>query len=195
MQRHRSRLADPVYEPPPPRLRGCDFPGCTCEGVHRAPKARDRLSEYFWFCLDHVREYNRSWDYYAGMSAEQIEREVRQDSTWQRPTWPMGHWAAQERFLRDRVVRGVGFEFGRDAGHGRAEDSADRRAAPHRTPEEEALQVLELTPPVDFARIKARYRELAKRHHPDANGGDKAAEERLKLINQAYTTLKACYGG
>ena len=50
-------------------------------------------------------------------------------------------------------------------------------------------------PPVDFSQIKARYRELAKIHHPDINGGDKVAEETLKRINQAYTTLKASYGG
>ncbi|MFP3701988.1 DnaJ domain-containing protein, partial [Burkholderia sp. SIMBA_013] len=63
-----------------------------------------------------------------------------------------------------------------------------------RSAEEDALVVLDLAPPVDFPRIKARYRELVKIHHPDANGGDKAAEEKLKEINQAYNTLKACYG-
>ena len=63
-----------------------------------------------------------------------------------------------------------------------------------RTPEEEALAELDLEPPVDFARIKARYRELAKIHHPDINGGDKTAEETLKRINRAYSVLKTSYG-
>lgn len=124
------------------------------------------------------------------MSPEQIEAQTRRDTTWQRPTWPMGQWGAQDRFLRDRIVRGFGFEFGREAN---ASDAFHSRKAP-RTPEDDALELLGLTPPVNFARIKARYRELVKIHHPDANGGDKAAEERLKHINQAYTTLKACYG-
>ena len=193
MQRNRARFASSFDFTPRPAVRTCDHPGCSGEGEYRAPKARNNLNEYYWFCLDHVREYNKAWDYYAGMSPDQIENEVRNATTWQRPTWPMGYWGAQEKFLRDRVVKGFGFEFGRDAGKGKAEEQAQRRQSA-RTPEEEALAVLELTPPVDFARIKARYRELAKTHHPDANGGDRQAEERLKEINQAYNTLKACYG-
>jgi curved DNA-binding protein CbpA len=53
--------------------------------------------------------------------------------------------------------------------------------------------VFDLAPPVTFAGLKSRYKELVKAHHPDAHGGDRAAEERLKVINQAYTTLKASY--
>lgn len=192
MQRPRTRLKLDDFDTPPPAARACEHPGCTCEGTHRAPKGRDRLNEYYWFCLDHVREYNQSWDYYAGMSPDQIEKETRRDSTWQRPTWPMGHWAAQERFLRDRVVHGFGFSFARDAG-GDGDGTAGGRKAT-RTPEDEALSCLGMTLPTDFAKIKARYRELVKIHHPDANGGSKEAEEKLKVINQAYTTLKACYG-
>lgn len=194
MQRNRVRYSTSLFdEPPRAKVRCCDHPGCAGEGEYRAPKARDRLNDYYWFCLDHVREYNKAWDYYAGMSAKEIEAEVRRDTTWQRPTWKLGDWARQDKFIRDRVVHGFGFEFGRTAGRGRAEEQAQRRASA-RTPEEEALVVLDLSPPVDFARIKARYRELVKVHHPDTNGGDKAAEEKLKEINQAYNTLKACYG-
>lgn len=193
MQRNRARFAFSPDVAPRPAVRACDHPGCAGEGEYRAPKGRDRLNEYFWFCLNHVREYNKAWDYYAGMNADQIESEVRRDTTWQRPTWPLGFWSVQEKFLRDRVVKGFGFEFGRDPGQGKAEEPAQRHQAA-RTPEEEALAVLDLVPPVDFPRIKARYRELAKLHHPDANGGDRAAEERLKDINLAYNTLKACYG-
>jgi DnaJ-domain-containing protein 1 len=191
MQRTRTRPYPDPFESPPPKARTCDHPGCAEEGTHRAPKGRDRLDEYFWFCLDHVRQYNQSWDYYAGMTPEQIEKETRRDSTWQRPTWPMGQWAKQERFLRDRVVRGFGFSFGRE---GTGEGSGTSSRAAPRTAVEEAMDILGLTPPADFPKIKARYRELVKAHHPDANGGSKEAEEKLKTINQAYTTLKACYG-
>lgn len=193
MQKHRAPALDSGFDRPPPATRACDVPGCPCEGLHRAPKSRDRLNEYFWFCLDHVREYNRNWDYYSGMNPEQIEAELRRDTTWQRPTWPLGYWNVQEKFLRDRVVHGFGFAFGRDGAKSEGEEKTERRSAA-RTAEEEALLLLDLAQPVDFARIKARYRELVKLHHPDANGGDKAAEERLKDINQAYNTLKACYG-
>lgn len=173
--------------------RVCDHPDCVASGEHRAPKSRNTLNDYWWFCLEHAREYNRSWDYYAGMSVDQIEAEVRRDTTWQRPSWPLGKWGAQEKFLRDRVLHGFSFEFGQETGKSEEEAKAAQRRQAARTAEEEALAVLNLAPPVDFTQIKARYRELAKQHHPDANGGDKAAEEKLKEINLAYNTLKACY--
>jgi len=180
-------------EPPPPRA--CDCPGCLAVGGYPAPKARDRLREYFWFCLDHVREYNRAWDYYAGMSIADIEAEMRSDTTWQRPTWPLGSWRFHDQHLRDRVHGEGGFAFGRTGADetepGDGEARARRAAA---SPEDEALRLLGLDGAAGFVEIKTRYRELAKLHHPDANGGDKAAEERLKRINQAYTILKAHHG-
>lgn len=191
------KFATSFLDEPQPKVRCCDVPGCPGEGLFRAPKSRDRLNEYFWFCLEHIREYNRSWDYFAGMSQAEIEAHLRGDVTWHRPTWPMGSWRAREERLREAAMRD--FRFGPD-GTG----PAGRRAHSHageghrpgrdaRSPELEALAVLNLTPPVEFSQIKARYRELVKAHHPDANGGDKAAEEKLKRINQAYSTLKASY--
>lgn len=186
--------AKPLFDPwvePKSETRACDHPGCAAEGAHRAPKDRSRLNEYYWFCLEHAREYNQAWDYYAGMSPDEIEKEMRRDTTWQRPTWPMGKWGKHERVLRASVVRGMGFEFSDTA----PDDELERRRRFAETPEGAALAVLDLTPPVDFTEIKIRYRELVKQNHPDSHGGDKHAEERLKRINQAYTTLKACYGG
>ncbi|MEI6985932.1 MAG: J domain-containing protein [Rhodospirillaceae bacterium] len=176
--------------------RGCERPGCPGDGVYPAPKSRDRLREYFWFCLDHVREYNRAWDYYLGMSVNEIEAALRADTTWQRPTWPLGSWRLHEACLRERVNAEPGSPFGRTGGEGPNQDGFGGRggAKPQHGPldaEDEAMRVLDLDQGASFAQIKARYRDLAKIHHPDANGGDKAAEEKLKSINQAYTTLKA----
>ena len=58
---------------PPVAERRCDISGCDCVGEYRAPKSPRQLTDYFWFCLDHVRAYNQSWDYYAGMSTDQIK--------------------------------------------------------------------------------------------------------------------------
>lgn len=195
MQKNRPNLSFDFREAPGAHTRACDHPGCREGGEHRAPKGREKLNDYYWFCLDHVRDYNKSWDFYAGMSQDEIERHVRQDTTWQRPSWPMGDWRTHERRTRDKVFNG-GFAFGADW---TGEEGEARRSGPTRpkarTPEEEALMALELPPDADFATIKARYRQLAKQYHPDANGGAKEAEERLKSINQAYTTLKAAFGG
>ncbi len=190
MQRNKPGLSFDFREPPRAAVKACEHPGCREAGDYRAPKARDRLNDYYWFCLDHVREYNKSWDFYAGMNQAEIENQVRHDTTWQRPTWPMGNWRTRERAMRDKVFTG-GFAFGAEWGE---ERKAEAPRPKPRTPEEEALHVLGLDPGSDFATVKRRYRELAKKHHPDANGGSKQAEERLKTINQAYNTLKASLG-
>lgn len=180
------------------RARGCDHPGCPAEGVHRAPRSRERLNEYFWFCLEHVREYNRAWNYYAGMSEAEIERERQRDATWHRPSWPFGSvgrepWRAGEHGFRDDF----GFfaeEHDEAAGArsawengGTAGDSAPTAA------QARALDELDLAPPVTFQAVKARYKDLVKRLHPDANGGDRSQEDRLKAVNQAYAVLRMAY--
>ncbi|MGP1394894.1 MAG: J domain-containing protein [Inquilinaceae bacterium] len=171
-------------------MRSCDHPGCPEPGEHRAPRSRSELRSYYFFCLDHVREYNKSWNYYAGMSDDEVERITRFDTVWQRPTWPMGVWRAHEQALRDRLRRdfGLGNGSGPSAGGPNGEPSGRRGPL---SEEEKALRTLDLDGPVDFVAVRARYKVLVKQHHPDANGGSKEAEETLKTINRAYAVLKA----
>ena len=173
----------------PVKTRACDCPGCSGVGDYRAPKTR-ALNDYYFFCLDHVRQYNAAWDYYAGMDPRQIEAHIRRDTTWDRPTWPLGGRHPKPRAYRmhdpfDFFEGGDPFET---KGRARQDDPPARPRAS--TAEEQALWVLDLSLPVTLIEVKARYKQLVKRHHPDANGGDKAAEERLKLINEAYATLR-----
>ncbi|MDP9127746.1 MAG: J domain-containing protein [Pseudomonadota bacterium] len=166
----------------PATVRACDSPGCGHAGAYRAPKSRE-LAEHYWFCLEHVRDYNKQWDYFAGMSADEIETHIRKAVVWERPSWPMGNWRAREKSLRDAVEREF-FGDGNPDGY---------KAPPMPKAEREALEVLELLPPVTFAEIKAQYRTLVKRHHPDANAGSREAEETFKSINQAFAVLKRLY--
>lgn len=168
--------------------RRCDHPGCAETAEFRAPRSRAALHDYLWFCLDHVRLYNSSWNYYAGMSPDEIEREIRHDTVWQRPSWPLGSrtFRYQTRF-NDHGLFDLDDDEPATNGHG-----ATRHRHPA-SPEARALAVFDLDEPVSLSDVKARYKELVKRNHPDAHGGDKAAEERLKVINRAYSTLKACY--
>ena len=167
----------------------CDHPGCVAAGEFRAPRAREKLDEYLWFCLDHVRAYNAAWDYYRGMSEDQIERERRLDTVGGRPTWPMGAQGRNgaEVHVDPEMLKAAFSRLFGDEGF----PEPPRRAARPATPEEEALKVLELPPDASALEVKARYKALVKLNHPDANGGDKEAEERLKSINQAYSFLKA----
>lgn len=172
-----------AYAPEEPQqaVRTCDHPGCTHEGEYRAPQARDRLNEFYWFCLEHVRAYNAKWDYYKGMSVDEIEREVRNSTTWQRPTWPLGSKTSNRKF-----------SYGLNDPFGLFEEEAEEmKKAKARPPsaEEEAMKVMELDGELTLKILKTRYKQLVKRYHPDANGGDKDAEEKFKQIAQAYTTL------
>jgi hypothetical protein len=197
----RRQPIDPVFaaEPEPP-TRLCDHPGCECGGEFRAPRSRLELDRYYWFCLDHVRAYNIAWNYYAGMSEAEVEAEIRHDTVWQRPSWRLGERHGPGPGIRDHfgVYEGAGDRTNghRANGHranGHADGHANGAAGRAASAREQALAVFDLEPPLTPVRLKARYKMLVKLHHPDAHGGDKAAEEKLKIINQAYATLKASY--
>ena len=173
-------------------IRECDHPGCDLPAEHRAPKSREFLEEFHWFCLDHVREYNKSWNFCAGMDADQIENEIREDTVWRRPTWPMGNVTTDRRwrFIMDGEI---GDKFG---GFRASQSEESDTSGPHGknsdTLEVRAFRILGLDPSASLSELKARYKELVMVHHPDRNGGDKKAEERLKDINDAYSTLRKC---
>ena len=162
------------------------MPGCGAPGEYRAPKARNQLNEYWWFCLDHVRAYNAAWDFYKGMTPGQIEAQLRADTSWQRPSWPLGHLGArlEEAFARDPLNI-------LDAARMRAGTHHARHTAEAPSEMREPLAALGLSWPVTLDEVKSRYKELAKRYHPDANNGDRAAEERIKTINLAYAALRS----
>lgn len=165
----------------------CDMPSCGAPGQYRAPRSRQTLNEYWWFCLEHVRAYNASWDFYKGMSPAQIELQLRADTSWQRPTWPLGHLGAtvlNEETLRDPLNLLSSLRAGQ--GHKSRQQASVQAPAEMREP----LSTLGLEWPLTMDKLKTRYHELAKRHHPDANNGDRAAEERLKTINLAYATVR-----
>ncbi|MGE0093183.1 MAG: J domain-containing protein [Alphaproteobacteria bacterium] len=187
MSRRRARTLDDYGLDEAVQIRACDHPGCDRAGEYRAPRSRTDLRSYYHFCLDHVRAYNLSWDYFADMSTDQIENVIRRSTVWERPSWPFGSRPANAGPDEERVADPFGFfRPGGEAHQAQAQDRPRFSAT-----EERALAVLEVEPPITKERVKARYKALVKRHHPDANGGDKASEERLKKINEAYSTLKA----
>ncbi len=181
----------------------CAWKGCDKSGDFRAPKDRG-LKEHYLFCLDHVRAYNAQWDFHSGLSTEQMEAELRDSSTWGRPTWKLGTLGAGPRpgqktpkgwsgSFRVHDPLDLGEQTAFDAGRRqRAEAERRRRAKPGAAAEEDrALKVLDLSHPFTLDVLQGRYKDLAKKHHPDANGGSVEAETKMKLINAAYRTLKA----
>lgn len=187
MRHRRPKYFEPQSDFAGREQRGCEHPGCVAAGEFRAPRSRSTLNDYFWFCLDHVRAYNATWDYYRGMTPAEIERSRRDDVVGGRPSWKLGERGPMFRFRPTDLEAALDRLFG---DHPASRFAKFRHPPRARTPQEKALTVLELPSGATPAEVKARYKQLVKRHHPDANGGDKNAEERLKLINQAYTFLK-----
>lgn len=177
-----------------PGEKRCDHPDCRLAGSAKAPKSRDLPGDHYWFCQRHAAEYNKNWNFYAGMSEAQIRAEQETERmTGGRPTWS---------FKADANSREAAAMAARDARHfadpfgvfraqqRRAE--AERSAAERRLGklERQALADLDLEATADSAAIKARYKELLKRCHPDANGGDRSAEHKLQRVIKAYKQLQ-----
>jgi len=176
----------------------CAWKGCESTGEYRAPKDR-RLREHYLFCLPHVRAYNAQWDFHQGLSPFELEAELREASTWGRPTWKLGTLGAGARSGAHTAKGWTGkFRVDDPLGLGAQTPFDEHRKAPaSRTsePETEALKTLSLSHPVTLETLRRRYKDLAKKHHPDANGGSVEAETRMKVINAAYRTLRAALGG
>jgi hypothetical protein len=172
-----------------PSARLCANKGCAEEGKFRVPRSRERLDQHLWFCLQHAREHNETWDYFQGMSASEIEAFAVDALTGHRPTWPLGRRTAHVHGERDpRSFRDVHRVFGEQTS---ATGADARHARPLTGPQARALDVLNLEADASLHQIKARYKELVKRFHPDANGGNRGSEERLKRVIQAYGVLRA----
>lgn len=161
----------------PLSLRLCEKDGCEHAGEFRAPKSSSQLQEYHWFCLDHVREYNKAWDFYRDMSPEEIEASRISDVTWNRPSWPIGGWRT--------LLENVQYRDGIDPF---LKTSSRTPSLPRNV--QNALKTLELAFPLTMETLKRQYKKLVKCHHPDLHAGDKGAEERLKTINEAYQVMK-----
>jgi DnaJ domain len=181
-------------------LPGCEWPKCTAGATHRAPKGRNRENEHWRFCLAHVREYNHSYNFFAGMTDDAIAKYQKDAVTGHRPTWKMGmnggRPAARSSSARFPPDLDADDPFGmfRETGAGREADGEHlrrRETRVIRNAERKALEALGLEADANTHDIKLRFKVLVKRHHPDANGGDRSTEDRLREIIEAYNYLKS----
>ena len=177
-------------------LPACQWPKCGAPATHRAPKGRLRAGEYWRFCLEHVREYNNSYNFFAGMSEDAVAKYQKDAITGHRPTWKMGSLGGQRGPAGSRRADGWAAEdpfglFGEATagGNGHARPTAEGRKILNA--QRRALDVLGLEANAKRTDIKARFKVLVKRHHPDANGGDRGSEDQLRDIISAYNYLKS----
>ena len=157
----------------------CSVTGCRVGGDYRAPRTRGDTPDYLWFCLDHVRDYNKAWNYFDGMSRAEIESFMKDAVTGHRPTWYMGgNGVIPPEQLQEALDRFMSLSM------------QTRRKATPPIPRKlrRALEELELEHPVTHADIKRRYKTLVKQYHPDVSA-DRDAEDRFKRITVAYREL------
>jgi curved DNA-binding protein CbpA len=187
---------DATAAQPEPQPRPCDMRGCAAGGTHRAPKGRHAEGEYYWFCIDHVRQYNKSYNYFSGMNDAAIQAFQKDAIIGHRPTWRMGVNAKDDEAPRPGGRAKFGWTEGaqdpfRLFGKGfQAHRPEPERRQVHNM-EMRSLKTLGLDGSATASEVKARYKLLVKRHHPDANGGDRSLEDRLREIIQAYSYLKS----
>jgi curved DNA-binding protein CbpA len=181
----------------------CEWPGCTNKGAHRAPKGRTQDNQYWHFCLEHVREYNQSYNFFSGMNADAVASYQKDALTGHRPTWKMGENTSGKRVKGNTAEDFEGaadpfhvFSELNGRGRWRAGQGAGAETKPKSEPrkvfnaERKALQVMGLGADATLDDVKAKYKALVKQHHPDANGGDRSTEDRLIEIIKAYNYLK-----
>lgn len=164
----------------------CDMPGCKKSAEYRAPKSRHQLRDYYWFCFDHIREYNKNWDYFEGMNSIQIEEQLRSAAVWDKPSWKLG------KLGRKHLLNEQGFHDPLNLFQNKKTKTDDNVRQKTNLPLElqESLQLLEINWPLSLHTLKKRYTKLARQYHPDINGGDTELEEKFKQINAAYSILR-----
>jgi hypothetical protein len=176
-------------KPEPKAEKTCDWEGCDKPARHKAPKGRGFEGQFWQYCTAHVQEYNKSYNYFAGMADGDVSAAQKAAQLGDRPTWKLGENAhanagAKRGSARDfRDPLGL---FGKDA-----KPAQTKLGRNLRKNELQALQTLGLDENAKPEDAKTKYKQLVKRLHPDANNGSRANEDTLKAVIQAFDTLRA----
>lgn len=166
--------------------RVCDHEGCQNDGKYRAPKAPDVLDEFFWFCQEHVREYNLKWNFFNGTTEAEINAQMSKDKVWERETRTFvdPETRAWARLGIDDPHQVLGANATQNHGKARA---GGRKLPPT---ERRAVDILEAEDTWTKAEIRKAYKALIKVLHPDINGGDRSQEEQLQQVVWAWSQIK-----
>ena len=148
----------------------CDWNNCKELGEYKAPVEKDNSKKFRLLCLDHIKEFNKNWNYFSGMDDDQIMDFLKSDMTWHKPTQS---FSSSDNFFKVLWNNTLKDEF----------DNKDIKA----------FEILGLSVGMKWMKIHEKFKTLVKKFHPDMNAGDKKYEEKLKLITLAYTQLKNTY--
>ena len=162
--------------------RKCYKKNCLNPGVFKAPKSRNEIKNYIWFCEDHIKTYNKEWNYCKDMTQNEIERHIQLDTIGWRPTWNFS--TTNLKFKNFEKLFFNYFDFFKKKKNG-------AKINKNNSLFKNALKILNINNKnITFQLVENKYKKLAKKYHPDKNKGDKKYEEKLKKINQAFEEIK-----
>ena len=174
----------------------CDWEGCEQAGEYKAPKGKRSDGQYHNFCLEHVRHYNQSFNYFAGMSPDELDEALHTPPKAEsRSSFATGNPTAAKAAGRTASAA-PGDKYGDPFGvfaryrYQQSKRPATERVKPLNEPDRRAFEALGFTGHAKSDDIKAAYKDLVKKHHPDVNGGDASSEEKLRSVIAAYSHLK-----
>ncbi|MGB5559493.1 MAG: J domain-containing protein [Paracoccaceae bacterium] len=168
--------------------RECEHAGCTEAGQYRAPKSPDILDDFFWFCKDHVREYNLKWNFFNGATEDEFNEQIDKDRVWDRPTKPFGKKGEEQRAWSRLGVDDPHQVLGGNATMNPGKSITGSRKLP--PTERKAIDILEAKDHWTKAEVRKQYKLLIKVLHPDMNGGDRSQEEQLQEVVWAWEQIK-----
>lgn len=154
----------------------CSNPGCEETGIYPAPKSRENLNEYLYLCISCIKVFNKSWNYFAGLSEKELEIEIRKSVTWDRPSWKFG-------------TKNINYNF--EKAFDRFENKKNTRNEKVFSEKlEKAFTILGLSHDTSIKEVKTKYKFLAKKWHPDVQN-NKSTNNKDKFINitNAYKTI------
>ena len=158
----------------------CEWKNCEKKGEYKAPTSRSELRVFKWFCLDHVKLYNKGWDYFKGRTSDQIYKEISGDSTWHRPTW--------FRLNKQKFSDLHGILDDKEKNH-----SFENKKLDVKVEKDIVLassEILNVHMPIKIADLKKQYKKMVKKFHPDLNKNNNNKEDFIKLHNAYHILLK-----
>ena len=162
----------------------CEWENCMEIGNYKAPMEKDNSKNYRWLCVEHVKLFNKSWDYFDGMSQNEIEIFLKSDMTWHRPTQKFGSSDNFFNILWNNALNDK-FNFFK---HEKNTHSLNEKKL--REKDVEAFKIMELELNASWPIIQKKFKTLVKKFHPDKNSGNKQFEDKLKKITLAYSHLR-----
>ena len=162
----------------------CEWENCKETGKFKAPVEKYNSKKYKWLCEEHIKIFNKSWDYFEGMTQTEFENFLRSDLTWHRPTQQFG---SSDNFFNILWNNALGDKFNIFK-----EDKFYNRLKYRKLNEKDkdAFKIMGLELDADWTDIQKKFKILVKKFHPDKNSGSKQFEDKLKKITLAYSHLK-----